>query len=158
MTGKKSVNFDPKTMIPRQTSQAGIDLIKKFEGCSLVAYRDSAGILTIGYGSTSNVVAGESISQQEADIRLERDLGWAQACVDRKVGPNLTQNQFDALVSLVFNLGCPAFSGSRLLRLLNAGEIFAAAQEFPKWDHAGGQVLAGLTARRVAERQLFLTA
>jgi len=96
------------------------------------------------------------ITQEQADARLQLDVQTAVSCVNRKVGPALTQNQFDALVSFVFNLGCGAFSGSTLLRLLNAGETAAAAQQFVRWDQAGGHVLEGLLRRREAERDLFL--
>jgi lysozyme len=137
-------------------SAAGIDLIKRFEGLRLTSYQDSVGVWTIGYGSTLGVHAGLSITQAQADSRLLSDLQNAVDCVNRKVGPALSDNQFAAMVSFVFNLGCAAFSGSTLLRLLNAGEDAAAANEFLRWDHAGGQVLEGLLRRRQAERDLFL--
>lgn len=145
-------------MIPRQISQAGIDLVKRFEGCGLAAYQDSVGVWTIGYGHTSAVQPGDTITQPQADSLLAVDMQSAIDCVDRKVGPNLTDNQFSALVSFVFNLGCAAFCGSTLLRLLNCGETAAAAQQFVRWDRAGAQELPGLLMRREAERDLFLAA
>lgn len=143
-------------MIPRQASAAGIDLIKRSEGLRLNAYQDSVGVWTIGYGHTIGVRPGESITQAQADSLLIADMQDAVSCVDRKVGPEVTQNMFDALVSFVFNLGCAAFSGSTLLRLINAGEDAKASLEFAKWCHAGKQVLPGLAARRSAERDLFV--
>jgi len=143
-------------MIPRQLSPTGIDLIKGFEGLRLKAYQDAGGIWTIGYGHTLGVWADQSVTETQAEQLLLNDVQGAVICVDRKVGPEITQNQFDALVSFVFNVGCAAFCGSTLLRLINAGEDTLAAQEFVKWDHAGTQVLAGLLKRREAERDLFL--
>jgi lysozyme len=137
-------------------SPAGLALIKQFEGLRLTSYQDSVGVWTIGYGSTLGVHAGMTITQEQADARLSIDVQTAVQCVNRKVGPALTQNQFDALVSFVFNLGCGAFSGSTLLRLLNAGDAGAAAHQFPAWCHAGKEVLAGLVMRRAAEQKLFL--
>ena len=138
------------------TSDAGIGLIKQFEGVRLTAYRDSVGVPTIGYGSTRGVKMGDVITQAEADTRLRQDLQSAEFAVNRLVKPALTQNQFDALVSFVFNLGGTALASSTLLKYLNNGKYAEAAQEFPKWTHAGGAVLAGLIARRAAERALFL--
>jgi lysozyme len=143
-------------MASRQASQAGIDLIKSFESLRLVAYQDEVGVWTIGYGSTWGVIPGTAITQAQADSRLASDVEVASSCVDRKCGP-LTQNQFDALTSFTFNVGGGAFSGSTLLRLLNAGETAAAALQFVRWDHAGSSVSAGLLTRRERERDLFLT-
>lgn len=140
-----------------EVSENGLALIKEFEGCRLEAYQDSVGVWTIGYGSTIGVKPGMVITQDQADARLKLDAANAVACVNRKVGPALTQNQFNALVSFVFNLGCAALAGSTLLRLINAGELAAAANEFPKWCHAGAQILPGLVARRETEQKLFLT-
>jgi lysozyme len=144
-------------MIPRQISANGLNLIKQFEGCRLAAYQDAVGIWTVGYGSTFCVDPHITITQADADARLKQDVQHAVECVDRKVGPNISQNQFDALVSFVFNVGCAAFSTSTLLRHINAGEMKAAAAEFPRWDHAGALELDGLRKRRLAEQALFLT-
>lgn len=138
-------------------SQAGIDLIKEFEGCRLTAYLDSVGIPTIGYGSTEGVAPGDTISQQEAEEILKEDLQRFERCVTEMVTVMpINQNAFDALVSFAFNLGCNALKNSTLLKLVNAGDNHGAAREFPKWDHAGGRVLAGLTRRRQAEAERFL--
>ena len=135
-------------------SPACFELIEKFEGLRLEAYQDPVGIWTIGYGSTSGVHQGMTITQEQAQARLANDIQSAAECVERKVGPVLTQNEFDALVSFVFNIGCLAFSGSTLLRLLNCGDK-SAANEFMRWVHAGTNVLPGLVSRRLAEKTMF---
>jgi len=99
---------------------------------------------------------GDVITQERADALLLEDMRDAVECVDRKVGPETTQNQFDAMVSLVFNIGCGAFTMSTLLRLFNAGQPAAAAREFVRWIYAGNVALPGLLTRRQAERDLFL--
>ena len=137
-------------------SEAGLALIRKYEGCRLEAYLDSVGIPTIGYGHTAGVKIGDTCTQEQADEWLRTDVQAAVRCVAQSVTGVLTQGQIDALTSFVFNLGCGALRGSTLLRKLNAGEDDAAAQQFLKWDHAGGKVVAGLSARREAEMELFL--
>jgi lysozyme len=146
--------LDPKMSV----SEAGLGLIKNFEGLRLVAYLDAVGVWTIGYGCTTDVAPGMKITQAQADDRLKKDVEGAEACVNREVRVDLTQGEFDALVSFVFNLGCGAFKRSTLLELLNKNDKDAAAYEFRRWDKAGGQVLAGLTRRRYAEAKLFETA
>lgn len=139
-------------------NQAGLDLIKSFEGCQLSAYRDIVGVLTIGYGHTgSDVYDGQVISQDEADALLLSDLANFEADVTSYVATTINGNQFAALVSFAYNLGISALHGSTLLRLVNQGDFDDAALEFPKWDKAGGQVVLGLARRRAAEQQLFLT-
>lgn len=138
-----------------KTSQAGIDLIKEFEGCELKAYRDAVGVLTIGYGHTMGVCEGDEITEAIADIYLRTDLKDAEQCVTN-TGAQLSQFQFDALVSFTFNLGCGNLRKSTLLRKVLAGEYEDAAQEFLKWNMAGGRVLAGLARRREAERKMFM--
>lgn len=136
-------------------SQDGLELIKRFEGCRLVAYYDSVNVLTIGYGSTTDVAPGMRITQAQAEQRLKDDCIEAETCVNTSVRVPLTQGEFDACVSFVFNLGCSAFRGSTLLRKLNDSDFDGAAAEFARWNKAGGQVLAGLTARREAEAKRF---
>lgn len=135
----------------------GLALIREFEGCRLAAYTDSVGVWTIGYGCTTDVAPGMRITQAEAEQRLLDDLTQAQACVNRCVTVPLTQHEFDACVCLTFNIGCGNFGKSTLLRKLNDSDFDGAALEFHKWDKAGGQVLAGLTRRRLAEARLFET-
>ena len=135
---------------------SGIALIKQFEGCKLRAYRDSVGVLTIGVGHTGpDVVDGMVITQAQADDLLRSDLKDAEGCVNREVTVPLTENEFSALVSWVFNLGCGTFRKSSVLRYLNESNYDMAAEYMKKYDRAGGQVLAGLTRRREAEAELF---
>lgn len=131
------------------------NLTEKFEGCKLVAYRDSKGVLTIGYGHTFHVYEGETCTQDQADLWLVSDIAIAEAAVNRLVGVKLTQGEFDALVDFTFNVGVGNFSNSTLIHLLNAGNYAGAANEFEKWDYCGGVVLAGLLRRRLAEKAVF---
>lgn len=144
-----------------KTNSAGLELIKHFEGCELVAYRDSVGVWTIGYGHTSNagdpqVTSGLRITQEQAETILARDLVKYEAAVERWVKVPLNENEFAALVSFTFNLGEGSLSESTLLRLLSRGQRSKAADEFPRWVMAGGKRLEGLVRRRAAERELFL--
>ncbi|MGI1283271.1 lysozyme [Enterobacter kobei] len=144
-----------------QTSDKGIALIKQFEGCKLTAYQDSVGVWTIGYGWTQPVDgkpirAGMTIKQETAERLLKTGLVSYEIDVSRLVKVGLTQGQFDALVSFTYNLGVRSLSTSTLLRKLNAGDYAGAADEFLRWNKAGGKVLNGLTRRREAERDLFL--
>ncbi|EOY8504120.1 lysozyme [Enterobacter cloacae] len=145
-----------------QTSEKGIALIKQFEGCKLTAYQDSVGVWTIGYGWTQPVDgkpirAGMTIKQETAERLLKTGLVSYESDVSRLVKVGLTQGQFDALVSFTYNLGARSLSTSTLLRKLNAGDYAGAANEFQRWNKAGGKVLTGLTRRREAERALFLS-
>jgi GH24 family phage-related lysozyme (muramidase) len=137
-------------------SEEGIGLIKRFEGCRLESYQDSVGVWTIGYGSTRGVGPGQVITQDEADRRFLVDKETVEKCIANSVSAELTQGQYDALCSFVFNLGCRALGNSTLLRKLNDGDEEGAAQEFMRWNHAGGKVLKGLTDRRQAEHDLFI--
>lgn len=144
-----------------KTSREGIALIKRFEGLRLKAYRDSVGIWTIGYGHTSmagkpTVSAGLTITAQEAEDILVNDLVKYEAAVDKAIKRNPTQSQFDAMVSLCFNIGPGAFAKSSIARKFNAGDVEGAADAFLIYRKAGGKVLPGLEARRRAERAHFL--
>ncbi|MES3410914.1 lysozyme [Enterobacter hormaechei] len=144
-----------------QTSDKGIALIKQFEGCKLTAYQDSVGVWTIGYGWTQpvdgkSIRAGMTIKQETAERLLKTGLVSYESDVSRLVKVGLTQGQFDALVSFTYNLGARSLSTSTLMRKLNAGDYAGAADEFLRWNKAGGKVLNGLTRRREAERALFL--
>jgi len=140
-----------------KVSNNGINLIKRFEGLELKSYKDSVGILTIGYGHTHAVKAGDVITGEQADAFLREDLQVAELTVNTNVKVKLTQGQFDALVSFVFNLGSGNFVKSTLIKKLNAGDYAGAADEFSKWVNAGGKKLPGLVKRRAAEREVFLT-
>ncbi len=138
-------------------SPNGFKLTEQFEGLSLQAYKDVAGVWTNGYGNTHGVVPGTTITLQQAQDDLASNIEGAEYVVNRVVVVPLTQNQFDALVDFVFNLGSGNFQSSTLLRKLNAGDYTGAAAEFPKWNHSNGVEVAGLTRRRLAEQQLFNT-
>lgn len=145
-----------------KTSRTGIGLIKRFEGLRLTAYRCPAGVWTIGYGHTSaagapDVTPGMTITPQEADDILIRDLVKYEAAVSRALTRSPSQAEFDSMVSLCFNIGPGPFASSSLVRRYNAGDRARAADAFLMWDKAAGRVLPGLSARRAAERRLFLT-
>jgi lysozyme len=138
-------------------SQAGIKAIEGYEGVRLTAYLDSVDVPTIGVGHTLGVKLGDTITQDQADEFLRADLEDAEYAVNKYVTVPLTQGQFDSLTSFVFNLGAGAFKGSTLLADLNAGQYDDAADQLLRWNRAGGQILAGLTKRRISERLMFLT-
>lgn len=139
-------------------SQKGLNLIKEFEGLELRAYKDSVGVVTIGYGSTGpHVSMGMTITADQAEALLKNDVNRFEKGVIDLVTAPITQNQFDALVSFSFNLGLGNLKASTLLRKLNSLDYVGAANEFPRWNKAGGKVLAGLTRRREAEKKLFLS-
>lgn len=148
-----------------QTSPKGIALIKQFEGCSLTAYPDpgtGGAPWTIGYGWThpvdgKPVKPGMKIEQETADRLLKTGLVSYENDVLKLAKVKLTQGQFDALVSFAYNVGSRSLSTSTLLKKLNDGDAKGAADEFPRWNKAGGKVLNGLTRRREAERALFLS-
>ena len=138
-------------------SSTGRALTEQSEGLRLTAYQDSVGVWTIGYGHTNGVHAGMTCTQEQADQWLQEDVQGAVYVVNSVVTAPLNQNQFDALVDFVFNLGSGNFQSSTLLKLLNQGDYQGASNEFPKWNHAGGVVVNGLTTRRLAEQKLFDT-
>lgn len=142
--------------------QKGIQLIKEFEGLKLQAYLCPALIPTIGYGHTKTVTQADvknkkTITKEVAEVLLKGDLVSFERCVNRVVKVDLNQNQFDALVSLAFNIGVGAFSRSTLMRRLNESKYEIAAEQFAAWRMGGGKILPGLVRRRAAERQLFLS-
>jgi lysozyme len=138
-----------------KTSAKGIELIKKFEGFKGDAYCCPAGVLTIGYGFTTDVKLGDKITKEEADKRLISELGYFERVIEKHVKVVLSQNQFDALVSFVFNVGEGAFKKSTLLKNLNNGLYNTVPAQLLRWNKAGKNVLAGLTRRRQAEGMLF---
>jgi GH24 family phage-related lysozyme (muramidase) len=149
-----------KTATPSKTGQRinaeGLKLIKDFEGLRLEAYICPAGVPTIGYGSTAGVKMGLSITVDEAEALLIKDLERFEAAIRSAVTVPLTDNQFSSLVCFSFNVGTGAFRDSTLLRLLNQGDYQGAADQLLRWDKAGGKSLPGLQRRRQAERALFL--
>jgi lysozyme len=137
-------------------SDAGLDFIKQHEGYRSEAYQDSAGVWTIGFGTTEGVHPGMTVNRDEAEQMLADDVEWAEAAVNDLVRRDLGQRQFDALVSFVYNLGKPNFRSSTLLQEVNAGNEAYVAREFVRWVHAGGRPLKGLARRRVAEADMYL--
>ncbi len=132
-------------------------LIRRFEGFSLTRYVDASGKPHIGYGHL--IKPGEdyqSITTGQAEWLLQQDMSWAIDCVSRMVRVPLSPGQRAALISFVYNVGCAAFEGSTLLRLLNTGNVEGAADEFLRWNKAGGVVSQGLVDRRFIERDVFL--
>jgi len=148
-----------------QTSSEGINLIKSFEGLELKAYPDPATggkPYTIGHGTTiypsgMPVKLGDTCTAQQAMDYLRNDLKKFESGVNNLVKVKLSQGHFDALVSFAYNLGLGNIGSSTLLKKLNAGDYLGASNEFLRWDKAAGKVMAGLTRRRQAERQLFLS-
>lgn len=141
-------------------SNRALDLIKQFEGLRLKAYKDSVDIATIGYGSTRidgrRVRIGEKITKEKAEQLLLSDVLRISDTLNR-LNLNLNQNQFDALISFIYNVGIGNFKISTMYKLLKEGLYEDAAKEFLRWNKAGGKVLSGLTKRRLAEQKLFLT-
>lgn len=143
-------------------NRAGIELLKRWEGCRLTSYQDSVGVWTVGYGLTTaagiiKVGPGLTITQQEADDYLVRALVKYESAVTKALTRAPNENQFSAMVSLCYNIGPGAFAGSSIVRHFNDGNAQAAADAFLKWNKAGGKVLKGLVNRREDERKLFLT-
>ncbi len=142
----------------RRINAAGLSLVKQWEGLKNTAYRDVAGVLTIGYGHTSaagapKVTLGMAIGDKEAERILKADLAKFEARVERFVKVPLTDNQFAALVSFDFNTG--ALDKSTLLKKLNKGDYAAVPVELMKWVNAGGKKVQGLVNRRAAEAGLW---
>ena len=137
-------------------SQYGIDLIKHFEGCVLDAYKCPAGVWTIGYGHTKDVQPGDSWSEDHANHMLEVELEEYENYVSTAVTVPLSQNQFDALVSWVYNLGNGNLTSSTMLKVLNSGDYDGVPAQIKRWNKAGGKVLEGLNRRRQAEADMFV--
>lgn len=142
-------------------SNNGIAFIKRAEGEKLTAYQDSVGVWTIGVGHTGtvdgkSVARGMTITQNKSTSLLISDLAWVESAINGNVKVPLTQNQYDALCSLVFNIGRNAFTGSTLLRLLNVNNYKGASDQFLQWKRAGSDPDL-LLPRRKRERELFNT-
>lgn len=138
-------------------SSKALEIIKQHEGLRLEAYHCPSGVITIGYGHTGeDVYSGQTITQEQASQFLIEDVDWAEDVVNSVVLVDLNQNEFDALVSFVFNIGSEAFSNSTLLEYLNKNKREQASAEFIKWVHdGGGNKLNGLIKRRKKEQELF---
>ena len=144
-------------------NEAGLEIIKSFEGFSETAYLCPANRWTIGFGSTwdikGNAVTGSHlpVTRDEAGRLLAREVRHVESGINKLIQAELTENMFSATASLVYNIGTGNFQRSTLRMKLNRGHYEAAADEFPKWRKAGGRILKGLVRRRARERQLFLT-
>lgn len=137
-------------------SENATRLVETFEGCRLTAYRDDNGIWTIGYGHTGKYVTSVSAcSQYQAEKWLDEDLVAADRALAWLVKAPVNQNEYDALVSLVFNIGQGNFASSTCLRELNQGNMDAACAAIGMWNKVAGQVSPGLVRRREAEQALF---
>jgi len=131
-------------------------LIKRWEGCRLVAYKCPAGVWTIGWGSTGpGITEGVRWTQAQADERLARDVEKFMVGVRKLLRRPVTEAQLGAMTSLAYNIGIGAFGSSTLLRLFNAGQTDLAGAQFAVWRRAGGKVLPGLVNRRADERRVF---
>lgn len=142
-------------------NEIGLKLIAQFEGCYLQAYLCPANVWTIGIGTTIypngvKVKKGDKCTLEQAHEYLAHDMIEFEKTVNDSVKVPLSQNQFDALVSIAYNIGSTAFKNSTLLKKLNAKDYQGAADQFLRWNKGGGKVLKGLVRRREAERALFL--
>jgi lysozyme len=140
----------------KKLSKRGLQFIKEAEGLRLESYRCSGNVWTIGYGSTDGVTQGMKISNVEAENRLKRDVKRFEDAVNSLVNVDLTQSQYDALVSFSFNVGVAAFKNSTMLKLINKGQLDKVPNEFSKWIFAGKKKVNGLVARRAKEAALFV--
>ncbi|SEO34068.1 lysozyme [Acinetobacter sp. yr461] len=143
-------------------SVEGVNQICNFEGLKLSAYDDGTGVWTIGYGTTrypngKRVSEGDRCTLEQAKTYMQHDLKIFEHAVNSSVKVPLKQNQFDALVSLTYNIGVGAFKHSTLLKKLNSGDYKEAANQFDVWVNAGGKRLQGLVNRRAMEKKLFLS-
>lgn len=143
-----------------QIDSNGESFIQSLEGTKLQAYQDIKGVWTIGTGTTvypngNRVQQGDTCTQEQANQYFFHDLQRFVNTVNTLVGVPLNQNQFNALVSFVYNVGATAFANSTLLKKLNAGDYQGAKAQFPSWSYSGGQYSQGLNNRRIKEQQLF---
>lgn len=144
-------------------NQSGLDIIKEFEGLRLRAYKDSVGVLTIGYGHTSRaglpkVISNMEITEDQAEDILRNDLGIFEKGVESVIGvkmDSLSENQFSALVSLAYNIGIPALRNSSIAVFIRLGNLEEAGKHILYWNKAGGRILPGLVRRRKAEYDLY---
>lgn len=141
----------------QKISEKGLTLIKNFEGLRLEAYLCPSGVWTIGYGHTKGVKKGHKCTKEQASHYLRADVAWAEVAVRHLVKVPLNQNQFDALVSFVFNIGTGAFAKSTLLRVLNSGNYSGVPGQIRRYNKGGSplKVLPGLVKRRDAEAKLW---
>ena len=142
-------------------SQNGVNFIKSHEALRLKAYQDSKGVWTIGWGHTKNVHPGDVITREQAEQFIRDDLAWVERTLNADLvtgrdKPLVTQNEFDALCSLVFNIGSDAYLDSTVRRKIKQGDKMAAARAFKMWVYSDHKFVQGLANRRADETRLFL--
>lgn len=138
-------------------SSEGLEFIREFEKLRLEAYRDSGGVWTVGYGHTgADVTEGLKIDATVAEALFRGDVGDAERCINAVVKVALSQSEYDALCSFIFNIGVKAFRDSTMLRRLNVEDYGGAALQFKRWCFDNGVKVAGLEKRRAAEQKLFM--
>lgn len=154
---KKSLDNEQDQLLKiTETSEKGMNLIKKREGLELSTYLDLGGVPTIGYGHTGvDIYPGKRITKIQADNYLKEDLKRFEIAINENVKVNLTQNQFDALVSFVYNVGITAFKNSTLLERINEGDFRSVGTELMRWSKVDGQITNGLINRRQSETYQF---
>ncbi|MDH0030300.1 MULTISPECIES: lysozyme [unclassified Acinetobacter] len=145
----------------RDISENGFSIIREFEGFRSQAYLDTGGVWTIGYGTIkypngTRVKKGDTCTQAQAELWLKNDCAWVDSCLDKYVTITISQNQFDALASFVYNIGETAFVKSTMLKALNAGNFAGTAMQFDRWVYDNGKCIQGLVNRREKEKTLFL--
>lgn len=142
-----------------KTSEYGLALIKRFENCSLKPYLDAVNLWTVGYGHRISPIQVKQywggVTQSQAEAWLVEDVSYFSGGISKSLVKDIPQSEFDAVSSLVFNIGLGAFQTSHLLSFLNEGDSHSASQEFIKWCYAGGRVLPGLQKRRQIEQHAF---
>ena len=142
-------------------SQNGVSFIKSHEALRLKAYQDSKGVWTIGWGHTKNVHPGDVITREQAEQFIRDDFAWVERTLNTDLvasrdKPLVTQNEFDALCSLVFNIGSDAYLESTVRRKIKQGDKMAAARAFKMWVYSNHKFIQGLANRRADEVRLFL--
>ncbi|MEO3357228.1 lysozyme [Acinetobacter haemolyticus] len=145
----------------RDISEKGYEIIREFEGFRSTAYRDTGGVWTIGFGTIRypngvKVKQGDTCTRGQAELWLKNDCLWVDACLDKYVKVKVSQNQFDALASFVYNVGETQFIKSTMLSLINQNNLTAAANQFDRWIFDNGKRIQGLVNRRAKEKTLFL--
>lgn len=163
-TFAKAINYTLNTAIVtglRDISENGYKIIREFEGLRTTAYLDTGGVWTIGYGTIkypngAAVKKGDTCTKDQAEIWLKNDCKWVDAALDKYIKVAITQNQFDALASFVYNIGETAFAKSTMLTLINKSDHSAAANQFDRWIYDNGKKIVGLVNRRAKEKALFM--
>lgn len=161
-TFARLINYDLYTVSGQfDISENGYALIRQAEGFRAAAYKDTGGVWTIGFGTIkypdgTAVKKGDTCTHAQAEEWLKNDCKWVDACLDKYIKSKVTQNQFDALSSFVYNVGETAFVKSTMLTLLNQSNYVAAANQFDRWVFDNGKRVQGLVNRRATEKQLFL--